>query len=349
MYIVDAEKPAGGMDVPPPPPPHPDYPSPPPNAIPFMNNGTPIPIYYNQTVVLQCLTSGVVSPVLIIRKVDHQTTVVGGGAQEGSKGVGEQFCAPGEVCGDPVSQLHKVAFEVFEPGKGAPEPGTLGLTGAFLSCMGEKVNTYRPVDGRQWQSGADGSRSPDSPVVPSSPIISTPASNGSGNDYFASGPSPAVRSEPTSPVPNPMEFPSNDGGRVKKGKRGSTSAGGMSKSSASSKTRRRPTSAGSSGSRQTGSDSGASSGALWQVDIGETSVWTIVGTGWSISTLACKFFAERILFERRSSQVQLLCTTSPVRQPECPTDWLVPNTVEDRHAFPWCGEVFTARPSIGGA
>jgi hypothetical protein len=154
MYIVDAEKPAGGMDVPPPPPPHPDYPSPPPNAIPFMNNGTPIPIYYNQTVVLQCLTSGVVSPVLIIRKVDHQTTVVGGGAQEGSKGVGEQFCAPGEVCGDPVSQLHKVAFEVFEPGKGAPEPGTLGSTGAFLSCMGEKVNTYRPVDGRQWQSGS---------------------------------------------------------------------------------------------------------------------------------------------------------------------------------------------------
>ncbi|KAI9442495.1 LAG1-DNAbind-domain-containing protein [Lactarius indigo] len=275
MYIVDAEKPAGGMDVPPPPPPHPDYPSPPPNAIPFMNNGTPIPIYYNQTVVLQCLTSGVVSPVLIIRKVDHQTTVVGGGAQEGSKGVGEQFCAPGEVCGDPVSQLHKVAFE-----------GPLASTGAFLSCMGEKVNTYRPVDGRQWQNGVDGPRSPDSPAVPSSPIISTPASNGSGNDYFASGPSPAVRSEPTSPVPNPMEFPSNDGGRVKKGKRGSSSAGGLSKSSASSKTRRRPTSAGSSGSRQTGSDSGASSGALWQVDIGETSVWTIVGTGWSISTLA---------------------------------------------------------------
>ncbi|KAH9040121.1 LAG1-DNAbind-domain-containing protein [Lactarius pseudohatsudake] len=297
MYIVDAEKPAGGMDVPPPPPPHPDYPSPPPNAIPFMNNGTPIPIYYNQTVVLQCLTSGVVSPVLIIRKVDHQTTVVGGGAQEGSKGVGEQFCAPGEVCGDPVSQLHKVAFEVFEPGKGAPELGTLGSTGAFLSCMGEKVNTYRPVDGRQWQNGVDGPRSPDSPAVPSSPIISTPASNGSGNDYFASGPSPAVRSEPTSPVPNPMEFPSNDGGRVKKGKRGSSSAGGLSKSSASSKTRRRPASAGSSGSRQTGSDSGASSGALWQVDIGETSVWTIVGT----DQVRYNFYVPPVLFDNQNA------------------------------------------------
>ncbi|KAI1790416.1 hypothetical protein LXA43DRAFT_1148875 [Ganoderma leucocontextum] len=49
----------------------------------------------------------------------------------------------------------------------------------------------------------------------------------------------------------------------------------------SQKGRRRPTSAGFAGSgsrRGSGSDSGASSGALWQVDIGETSVWTIVGT-----------------------------------------------------------------------
>lgn len=296
MYIVDAEKPAGGMDSPPPPPLHPDYPSPPPNAIPFMNNGTPIPIYYNQTVVLQCLTSGVVSPVLIIRKVDRQTTVVGGGAQEGSKGVGEQYCAPGEVCGDPVSQLHKVAFEVFEPGKGAPESGSPGQTGAFLSCMGEKVNTYRPVDGRLWQSGVDGPRSPDSPLVPSSPIISTPASTGSGNDYFGSGPSVA-KSEPASPVPNPMEFPSSDGGRVKKPKRGSSSAGGLSKSGASSKPRRRPTSAGSAGSRQTGSDSGASSGALWQVDIGETSVWTIVGT----DQVRYNFYVPPVLFDSQNS------------------------------------------------
>src|SRR6266852_2656011 len=95
MYIVDAEKPAGGMDAPPPPPLHPDYPSPPPNAIPFMNNGTPIPIYYNQTVVLQCLTSGVVSPVLIIRKVEQGTVIVGGGLADATKGVPDHYCLPG--------------------------------------------------------------------------------------------------------------------------------------------------------------------------------------------------------------------------------------------------------------
>ena len=278
MYIVDVNKPAGGIDTPPPPPPQPDFPSPPPNAIPFTNNGSQIPIYYNQTVVLQCLTSGVVSPVLIIRKVDHQTTVVGGGLQEGAKGVADHYCTPGEVCGDPVSQLHKIAFEVYDPNKGTPEPGTTGISGAFLSCMGEKVNTYRPVEGRQWNSSVMPPTEADSPgAMPSSPVVSTPTSATGTADYFgANGNSTSV---PSSPVPG--EFPSNDGGKVKKGKRGSSSAGtGMSKAS-SQKGRRRPTSAGGSttSSRRGSGDSAASSGALWQVDIGETSVWTIVGVG----------------------------------------------------------------------
>jgi len=266
MYIVDVNKPAGGIDTPPPPP-QPDYPSPPPNAIPFTNNGSQIPIYYNQTVVLQCLTSGVVSPVLIIRKVDHQTTVVGGGLQEGAKGVPDHYCAPGEVCGDPVSQLHKIAFEVYDSAKTMPEPGTPGATGAFLSCMGEKVNTYRPIDGRQWTSTTNnGSSSP----LPGSPVTPTPKS--SASEYFGHQ---NVDSAPASPITT--DFATNDGGRVKKS-RASSSAGGVSKPL--TKGRRRPSSAGSVSSRRgSSSDAGVSSGALWQVDIGETSVWTIVGTG----------------------------------------------------------------------
>lgn len=282
MYIVDVNKPAGGVDAPPPPPPQPDYPSPPPNAIPFSNNGSQIPIYYNQTVVLQCLTSGVVSPVLIIRKVDHQTTVVGGGLQEGAKGVADHYCSPGEVCGDPVSQLHKIAFEVYDGTKGKPEPGTTGVSGAFLSCMGEKVNTYRPIEGRVWNNAGAGSNSP---VLPGSPILSTPASSG-GSEYFGhvvAGSAPAS--------PSGEEFSSNDGGRVKKGKRSTSSASGITKNMGGPKGRRRPSSAGSvtsNGRRGSSSDSGASSGALWQVDIGETSVWTIVGTGMSIILPSCQ-------------------------------------------------------------
>lgn len=270
---MDVNKPSGGIDVPPPPPPQPDYPSPPPNAIPFTNNGSQIPVYYNQTVVLQCLTSGVVSPVLIIRKVDHATVVVGGGLQEGAKGVPDSYCPPGEVCGDPVSQLHKIAFEVYDAAKSVPPPpGSPGTTGSFLSCMGEKVNTYRPVEGRTWTIT---SSSPDSspPGLPDSPLLSTPPP-GLNGDYFGGNNIPP--SPPDSDYP-----PSSDGGRVKRGKRNSVSSttGPIPKTPKGGRRRQNSQSSTSSGRASHSNDGGASSGAVWQVDIGETSVWTIVGTG----------------------------------------------------------------------
>ncbi|KAJ7497495.1 hypothetical protein FB451DRAFT_1121077 [Mycena latifolia] len=302
MYIVDVNKPAGGIDAPPPPPPQPDYPSPPPNAIPFSNNGSQIPIYYNQTVVLQCLTSGVVSPVLIIRKVDHQTTVVGGGLQEGAKGVADHYCAPAEVCGDPVSQLHKIAFEVYDGARAMPEPGTPGTSGAFLSCMGEKVNTYRPIDGRQWNGGsAAGSNSP---ILPGSPLSSAPGSAGAGEFFH-----PSTGSAPTSPSASP-DFLSHDGGRVRK-KRGSTSAGGITGITKNvPKGRRRPSSAGSVTSTRRGSssDSGVASGALWQVDIGETSVWTIVGT----DQVRYNFYIPPVLFDNQNAPGSFPVPAKPV-------------------------------------
>jgi recombining binding protein (suppressor of hairless) len=96
LYIVDVKKETSSKD-PPPPPPQSDFPSPPPNAIPYTNNGSPIPVYYNQTVVLQCLTSGVVSPVLIIRKVDHSTVALGGAGSESGRNPNDAYCALGEV------------------------------------------------------------------------------------------------------------------------------------------------------------------------------------------------------------------------------------------------------------
>jgi len=279
IYIVDVNK-QTGPDAVSPPPPHPEYPSPPPNAIPYNNNGMYTPIYYNQTVVLQCLISGVVSPVLIIRKVDHGTVVVGGGLQDGVKGVPDHYCAPGEVCGDPVSQLHKIALEVYEPGnKGAAattmDPNHPGASGAFLSCMGEKVNTYRPSEERQWNGLQHVSDESHSPSLPGSPVVPhTPTSAGPGMpDYFAamasSGPSSAA-STPGLDYP-----PSSDGGRVRRGKRGSIS----SAPKVTSKGRRRVNSASSGNSRNVAAaDQTMTSGALWSVDIGETAVWTVVGT-----------------------------------------------------------------------
>ncbi|KAJ2320884.1 hypothetical protein GGI00_006157, partial [Coemansia sp. RSA 2681] len=65
--------------------------------------GEPIPILYNQPVILQCVSTGMCSPVLTLRKVEKGSVAVGSFyGRDHSR----------DVLGDPVSQLHKVAFEV---------------------------------------------------------------------------------------------------------------------------------------------------------------------------------------------------------------------------------------------
>ena len=343
IYIVDVSKPSSGPDTIVPPPFQPDYPPPPPNAIPCTpspelattanntqtgaatstnsNNPTSTPIYYNQTVVLQCLASGVVSPVLIIRKVEQGTIIVGGGQSDTSKGVvPDHYCLPGEVCGDPVSQLHKIAFEVYEPALsqgGLAYDGTPGASGAFLSCMGEKVNTYRPVDVRQWNgsptimmmaAAAAAGQSGQSSLVPSpehstanSPLMSSKAPS---PDYFPSHPSammagqnssPSAYAGPSSGQASPsvtdasFDFSAaGDAGRVRR-KRGSLSTGPppAAAKGGAQRGRKRTDSVNSMSSRTSATltmdatmaaAAAAISGALWSIDVGETSVWTIVGT-----------------------------------------------------------------------
>lgn len=333
IYIVDVTKPSSGPDTIVPPPFQPEYPPPPPNAIPCSPDNITTPIYYNQTVVLQCLTSGVVSPVLVIRKVEQGTVIVGGGLADATKGVPDHYCLPGEVCGDPVSQLHKIAFEVYEPALSAPpDMSGPGLSGAFLSCMGEKVNTYRPVDVRQWNgnpmmmmaaAAASANPSGASSMVPSpegsnsgSPLLSSKQVSPDPSPYFPPPHSVTMQGSQSSPPggfinglgsaqPSPsidgsfdfsssaMEASNSTAGRGVRRKRGSLSAANPP-SSLNTKTtargRKRVDSVSSMASSRSASavgtpgvgafsDAGnAVSGALWSIDVGETSVWTIVGT-----------------------------------------------------------------------
>lgn len=89
------------------------FPHPPLNALPVDTSGISMPIYYNQPIVLQCVTTAVVSPVMIIRKVEKGTHAVGGGSLDGiaPKPIFNLPAGPGEALGDPVAQYVKTATE----------------------------------------------------------------------------------------------------------------------------------------------------------------------------------------------------------------------------------------------
>ncbi|KAG1311252.1 hypothetical protein G6F64_003946 [Rhizopus arrhizus] len=86
---------------------------PPPPAIAVQNPKQPLVLHYNQLIVLQCVSTGLISPVMVIRRADKGSMVMGGNR------VNDPPCSTGgeygdEALGDPVSQLHKVAFQIVQ-------------------------------------------------------------------------------------------------------------------------------------------------------------------------------------------------------------------------------------------
>ncbi|KAI8352038.1 beta-trefoil DNA-binding domain-containing protein [Mortierella sp. GBAus27b] len=128
---------------------HPGFPPPPAIAINSPpENGAQIPIHYNQPIVLQCLSTGLVSPVMVIRKVDKGSMVIGGGSTGNTSGEYEQ-----EALGDPVSQLHKVAFQIT--GQATPA-GAFSHSklqqGTYLACLSDVVGMQLTKSRRRVQS-----------------------------------------------------------------------------------------------------------------------------------------------------------------------------------------------------
>ncbi|CAG8544350.1 8423_t:CDS:2 [Ambispora gerdemannii] len=263
------------------------------------NSSTPIPIHYNQPVVLQCLTTGMTSPVMVIRKVDKGSNVIGGGLLDniGMYGDGE------EALGDPVSQLHKVAFQIKDTNAAnasqmfsspnqthPPGPGT------YLACLGDVVGMQRANEGRKM-------------IAPSTPTTTT-LNHSTFLDMMINSPSmpsSTTNTDYTPEIAAAWNFASaasmsesrvvqSEGGKAIRKRRVSTSVAVKPTTpvSKSIKNRRRVNSLSGVASevdlarivtdgRGNTNNSNArnvndNAGAIWTEDVTDSAVWTIVGT-----------------------------------------------------------------------
>jgi len=157
---------------------HPGFPPPPAIAINSPAENVPqTPIHYNQPIVLQCLSTGLVSPVMVIRKVDKGSMVLGGGSAGHASAEYDQ-----EPVGDPVSQLHKVAFQIT--GQATPAASVTHpklQQGTYLACLGDVVGMQRANEGKKYL--------PDQNSKAASQATSAPASDNDvqlgGNSHFS--------------------------------------------------------------------------------------------------------------------------------------------------------------------
>lgn len=280
IYVVDPNK----LATTPQNAPQPGYPRPPANALPMPARGGPLPVFYNQPIVLQCLSTGVVSPIMVIRKVEKGALAFGGVSTDSYGSAANRHpVAPGESIGDMVSSLHKIALEVLaDPREAYSSPSTSALqgfpgSGSFLACLGENVGVNAAQNGRhataEFASSAAG-RSATADAV-------------AENDYLASPSTSAKfpqRRSVDRPSPEEADFTS-DGGKVRRSARRAPSVpevlGGRNRRNGSIPY----------GDDSTGSDTGdepaptsfgAAQSRAWQIECGEPAVWTIVGCGPSL-------------------------------------------------------------------
>ena len=299
IWLVDPNKPVGPSFAP---PLQPDWPSAPANAIP-QQTLAPV-IRYNSTVVLQSLQTGICSPVLVIRRVEQDAEVVGMDGQH-TESINLPCYPEGELPGDPVSQLQKVAFEAYRVESMSYAAQDPRYGGMWLSCDQEAVQSKMVQSERKWspipQPTRKSSSVPSTPqqrfgVLPMTPhnssinLPSTPSSpissSSSTVDYFGPHSRKASSSSLFSPNGGDVPLPnmaSNDVGPVRRQRTGSTGRGPMGRPMAHHKRKSTDHSASSSYDHlpslaQAATSLDSPSRVQWTLDVGDVCIWSIVST-----------------------------------------------------------------------
>ncbi|WVQ73237.1 hypothetical protein IAR50_002803 [Cryptococcus sp. DSM 104548] len=300
IWLVDPSLPSGPSRRQ---PPNPDWPSPPANTIP-----TTIlhpAIRYNSTVVLQSLQTGAISPTLVIRRIESDSDAVG---MDGVHQDGHAVFPAGELGSDLVSQLQKVAFEIYDPSTSERFQRDSRYGGQWLSCVQDEVKQHNVKAERRWatvpvappgKNGSKASSVPNTPqqrfgVLPMTPHTnntvnlpstpSSPVSSASSLDYFghhaqrSSGHAHPLMSPGSGEVP----LPSTDGGPVRRQRTASVGKGPLARPMH----RKRPSmdSAGSGSFEHLPTMAQAMSGQenisprmFWTMTVGDHAVWSIIG------------------------------------------------------------------------
>lgn len=297
IYLVDPTRPGGLSNTP---SNNPGWPNLPNNVIPM---ALAPPVRYNATVVLQSLQTGHISPVLVIRRGDDGSEVVG---MDGTATDTNIACPDGELPGHPVSQLQKIAFEVYQPDSMRQVSRDPTYGGLWLSCDQETVREQFVSAERRWNpipvSGRGNGRpssmpnTPQSrlgvlpmtphngtvglPSNPSSPISSSASSS---TDYFGSHSRKSSSSALFSPLSTEIQLPSStDGGPVRRPRTSSTSRGGpLSRPQMSHKKRASadiPTSVSYDYMPNALMNGNGAERLFWTLDVGDVCIWSIVST-----------------------------------------------------------------------
>ncbi|KAK4705379.1 hypothetical protein P7C70_g822, partial [Phenoliferia sp. Uapishka_3] len=181
MYAVDLTLPIVDSGSNSGPFPFPGYPRPPANAI-ACEPGEEKKIYYNMPIVLQCLSTAVVSPIMILRKVDGGRTAIGGGSLTGYAPETGLPCPPGERLGDAVAQFRPMALEIYTDPSKVPSGERSPTADTFLACLGDTIGINQSRETRKYfnQSGQESDSRPQASMSPN-----TPGTPGSTSPPFA--------------------------------------------------------------------------------------------------------------------------------------------------------------------